>query len=129
MVSSTPAPYGGPNPGEGPGAKGDATVQIIVSHRHTEVPAALVDAVQAKVGRLERFDHDVRLAEVHFTHEATARAADREQCEVLLVANGERFQCKVCGPDGFAALDGAVAKLEQQLSRSRTRRLGRVRSA
>ena len=103
-------------------------MQIIVSHRHTEVPAALDAAVRDKVGRLERFDHEVRLARVHFTHEATARAADREQCELLLEANGERFLSKVSGPDGFAALDAAVAKVEQQLSRNRTRRLGRSRS-
>ena len=104
-------------------------MQIIVSHRHTEVPEALDAAVQEKVGRLERFDHEVRLARVHFTHEATARAAERELCDVLLEANGEKFQCRVAGPDGFAALDAAVAKLEQQLARNRTRRMGRSRSA
>lgn len=104
-------------------------MQIIVSHRHTDVPAALDAAVRDKVRRLERFDHHVRLARVHFTHEATARLADREQCEVLLEANGESFQCRVAGPDGFAALDAAVAKVEQQLARSRARKMGRSRSA
>lgn len=102
-------------------------MQIIVSSRHTEVPPALNECVHDKIGRLERYDHEVRVARVHFTSEATARAADREQCEVILEANGDKFVCKVAARDGFAAVDLAVGKLEQQLSRNRTRRLGRTR--
>jgi ribosomal subunit interface protein len=103
-------------------------MEIIISSRHAHVAAAVESAVHDKIGRLERFDHDVRRARVHFTHEATARAADRESCEVILEANGERFVSRVAGPDQFAAVDQAVAKLEHQLSRNRARRLGRSRA-
>jgi ribosomal subunit interface protein len=104
-------------------------MRIIVSSRHTTVSPELDAAVHDKVGRLARFDHDVRIARVHFNGEGRARADEREECEVILEANGERFQCRVAGPDGFAAVDQAVHKLEQQLSRSRSRRIGRARPA
>ena len=91
-------------------------MQIIISSRHTEISDALDAAVRNKVGRLERFDHDVRIARVHFTHAATASAADREQCEIVLEGNGERVVTRVSGPDGFASLDGALEKIEHQLA-------------
>jgi ribosomal subunit interface protein len=102
-------------------------MQIIISSRHMELSDALEAAVHDKVGRLERFDHDVSLARVHFTHEPTARAADREHCEVLLEGKGEQFVSRTSGPDGFAAVDLAAAKLEQQLTRQQDRRAERRR--
>jgi len=103
-------------------------MQIIISSRHTDVTPALADVVHDKVGRLERFDHDVTTARVHFTHEATSSAAEREHCEVLLEGNGETFVAKVAAPDPFATIDLVVAKLNAQLARHRTRRLGRFRT-
>ncbi len=105
-----------------------AGMEIIISSRHTDVSPAVERTVHDKIGRLQRFDHEVRRARVHFNHEATARLADRETCEVLLEANGERFVSRVAGPDQFTAIDLAVAKLEHQLSRSRLRRTGRSRA-
>ena len=104
-------------------------MQIIISSRHTQVPPALSEVVHEKVGRLERYDHEVTTARVHFSAEATASVADRERCEVLLDAGGEKFVAKVAATDGYAAVDLVVAKLCQQLARHRTRRIGRFRPA
>lgn len=104
-------------------------MQIIISSRHTDVTPALTSIVNDKIGRLERYDNDVTTARVHFHHESTASLGDREQCEVLLEGNGETFVAKVAAADPFAAVDLVVSKLNQQIARHRTRRIGRFRPA
>jgi ribosome-associated translation inhibitor RaiA len=39
--------------------------------------------------------------------------------------HGQRLRCKVAAPDGFVAVDRAVSKLEHQLGKLKTRRMGR----
>jgi ribosomal subunit interface protein len=103
-------------------------VRIIVSSRHTRVPAALEAAVHAKLDRIARRDRRADLARVHFSSEHRARTAERERCEIIIESRGERLVGRATGPDGFACIDRAIAKLEHQLDRRRTRRLGRVRA-
>src|ERR1700716_1909764 len=64
-------------------------------------------------------------AEVHFSEEHTRKAADKEVCEVTLVGHGHHVRCKVSAPDGFAAVDKAVEKLEHQLHKLKTKLLRR----
>ncbi len=47
--------------------------------------------------------------------------ADKEVCEVMLVGHGHHVRCKVSAPDGFAAVDKAVEKLEHQLHKLKTK--------
>jgi putative sigma-54 modulation protein len=96
-------------------------MRVSVSSRHTEVSDALRASVVEKIGRLDRFLDGVERAEVHFSEERNPRIADREVCEVTLKAHGRHIRCRVSAPDGFAAVDLAVAKLEQQLHRLKAR--------
>ena len=74
-----------------------------------------------KIGRLGRFLEGMDRAEVHFSEEHTRRIADKEVCEVTLVGHGHHVRCKVTAPDGFAAVDLAVEKLEHQLHKLKTK--------
>src|SRR5579859_4314363 len=97
------------------------SMRVSVSSRHTEVSEALRAAATEKIGRLERFLAGMDRAEVHFSEEKNRRIADREVCEVTMAGHGHHIRCKVAAPDGFAAVDKAVEKLEQQLHRLKTR--------
>jgi len=96
-------------------------LEITVSARHTEVSEALRQAAIDKIGRLSRFLEGMDRAEVHFFEERNRRIADREVCEVVLEGHGHHVRCKVAAPDGFAAVDKAVAKLEHQLHKLKTK--------
>ena len=90
-------------------------MQVTVSSRHTDVPDSLRVMAEEKIGRLDRFLDGMDRAEVHFSEERNPRITEREICEVTLEGHGHYVRCKVNAPDGFVAVDRAVAKLEQQL--------------
>ena len=96
-------------------------MQITVSSRHTEVSDSLRAVATQKIARLERFLEGMDRAEVHFSEEKNPRIADREVCEVTIEGLGHHVRCKVAAPDGFAAVDRAVDKLEHQLTRLKSR--------
>jgi len=95
-------------------------VDVTVSSRHTEVPDHLRKVAEEKIGRLDRFVEMDR-AEVHFSEEGNPRITDREICEVTLTGHGHHVRCKVRAPDGFAAIDQAVEKLEHQLHKLKSK--------
>ena len=103
-------------------------MEITVSSRHTEVSELLRESTVDKIGRLGRFLEGMDRAEVHFSEEHTRKAADKEVCEVTLVGHGHHVRCKVSAPDGFAAVDLAVEKLEHQLHKLKTKLLKRSHS-
>jgi putative sigma-54 modulation protein len=96
-------------------------VQVTVSSRHTDVPDNLRLVAEEKIGRLDRFLDGMDRAEVHFSQERNPRIAEREICEVTLEGHGHYVRCKVHAPDGFVAIDRAVAKLEHQLHKLKTK--------
>ncbi len=100
-------------------------MEITVSSRHTEVSDLLRASTIDKIGRLGRFLEGMDRAEVHFSEHHHRRVADKEVCEVTLVGHGHHVRCKVSAPDGFAAVDKAVEKLEHQLHKLKTKLLRR----
>jgi putative sigma-54 modulation protein len=96
-------------------------VEITVSSRHTEVSELLRTSTIDKIGRLGRFLEGMDRAEVHFSEHHHRRVADKEVCEVTMVGHGYHVRCKVTAPDGFAAVDKAVEKLEHQLHKLKTK--------
>lgn len=96
-------------------------MEITVSARHSEVSPALRAAVEEKIGRLSRFIEGMDHAEVHFSQERNPRIADKEICEVTLEGHGHHVRCRVAAPEGFAAIDVAVNKLEHQLHKLKTK--------
>jgi putative sigma-54 modulation protein len=100
-------------------------VEITVSSRHTEVSELLRASTIDKIGKLGRFLEGMDRAEVHFSEHNHRRMADKEVCEVTMVGHGHHVRCKVSAPDGFAAVDKAVEKLEQQLHKLKTKLIRR----
>jgi putative sigma-54 modulation protein len=96
-------------------------VEITVSARHTEVPDRLRAAAEEKVARLARYVDGMDRAEVHFSTHRNPRIAEPELCEVTLEGHGHHVRAKVAAADGYVAVDKAVAKLEQQLAKLRTK--------
>jgi putative sigma-54 modulation protein len=98
-------------------------VDITVSARHIDISTALRAAAEEKIGRLGRFLDGMLRAEVHFSEEQNPRIADREVCEVTMEGKGHHLRCKAAAGDQFAAIDRAVAKLEQQLHKAKTKKV------
>ncbi len=101
-------------------------MDISISSRNLELSESLVNATRSKVSRLSRLNGSVHRAVVHFYEERNPRISDREVCEIVLDGNGRQLHCKVSAPDGFTAVDKAVAKLEHQLHKLKTRTLIRT---
>ena len=103
-------------------------MKITVSARHTDVSPALRAAAEAKLERLVRRSSRlsrIDRADVHFTEERNPRIAEPEVCDISIQGRGQKFWCKASGPDPFVAVDRATAKLEQQVSRAKTKVLRR----
>lgn len=96
-------------------------MEITVSSRHTEVSEALRASATEKIDRLARFLEGMDRAEIHFSQHRSNRNPDREVCEVTLHGHGHHVRCKVAAPDGFAAVDRAVEKLEHQLHKLKSK--------
>lgn len=96
-------------------------MDITVSARHMDISTALRAAAEDKIGRLSRFQDGIQRAEVHFSEERNPRISDKEVCEVTMDGGGHHLRCKVAAADPFAAIDLAVAKLEHQLHKLKTK--------
>jgi putative sigma-54 modulation protein len=96
-------------------------LEITISSRHAELSGSLESAIRRKLTRLARFHGGLTRAEVHLSEERNPRIVDRDTCEVFLHGAGDHVHCKVSAPDGFAAIDKAVAKLEHQLAKRKAR--------
>ncbi|HYI61761.1 MAG TPA: ribosome-associated translation inhibitor RaiA [Acidimicrobiales bacterium] len=96
-------------------------MEVTVSARHTEVPERLRLQAEEKIGRLSRYVEGMDRAEVHFTTHRNPRIAEPELCEVTLEGHGHHVRAKVAATDGYVAVDKAVAKLEHQLQKLKTK--------
>ncbi len=99
----------------------DVTMQC----RNAEVPETLRAIAREKVTRIGRhldgWDH----AEIHFSEERNPRIADKEVCEVTLRGHGHVVRAKAAAPDTLGSIDRVVEKLDRQVSRLKSRLVGR----
>ncbi len=103
-------------------------MDVAISGRHTTVSESLRRQAEEKIGRLEKYLGGMERAEVHFWEEKNARVDAREFCEVTMEGHGHHVRCKVSAADGFTAIDLAVAKLERQLRKLKTKLARRYQS-
>jgi ribosomal subunit interface protein len=96
-------------------------MDISVSSRHVDVSPAVKAAAKDKIGRLVRYLDGMERADVHFLEEHNPRIENRDVCEVTMFGHGHVVRAKVAAPDQFAAIDAAVAKLEHQLTKLKSR--------
>ena len=91
------------------------------SARNIELTPGLRSVVEDKIGRLPRFLDGMDRAEVHFYEEKNPRIADKDVCEVTMEGHGHHVRVKASASDPYAAVDVAVAKLEQKLHKLKTK--------
>src|SRR4051812_47911104 len=102
-------------------ARVSPAVEIAISSRGAEPSEALATATRQKIGRLSKYLDGLEMARVHYAEEKNPRIADKAICEVVIEGHGHQVQCKATASDTFAALDVAVEKLEQQLTKLKSR--------
>jgi len=98
-------------------------VDIVVKGRNVEVPEHYRVHVADKMARIERYDNKVIRYDVELFHERNPRQSKTcQRVEITGKGKGPVVRAEACGPDFYAALDSAVAKLESRLRRNCDRR-------
>ena len=99
---------------------------IVVRGRHTEVTDGFRRHVEGKLEGLSRLDHKLFRLDVEISKERNPRlAAFCERVEITGYSRGPVVRAEAAGPDAYAALDLAAAKLEERLRRAANRRHAR----
>jgi ribosomal subunit interface protein len=96
---------------------------VVVKGRNVEVPEHFRIYVSEKLARLERLDRTIYLFDVELDHERNRR--QRKNCqhvEITARGRGPVVRGEGCADSFYAALESAVAKLENRLRRSKDRR-------
>jgi ribosomal subunit interface protein len=98
-------------------------MDIVVKGRNVEVPEHYRVHVEEKLARLERYDRKVIRFDVELFHEPNRRQAKNcQRVEITGKGRGPAVRSEACAGDFYAALDAAVAKLENRLRRLHDRR-------
>ncbi|AOS65433.1 ribosome hibernation-promoting factor, HPF/YfiA family [Actinoalloteichus hymeniacidonis] len=98
-------------------------MDIVVKGRNVEVPEHYRAHVADKLDRLERYDRKVISFDVELFHEPNPRQTKNcQRVEITGKGKGPVIRAEATAADFYAALDGAVAKLESRLRRAHDRR-------
>ena len=98
-------------------------VNIIFKGRRTDVQERFRGYASAKLGRIAKLDSRAIRVDVEVSAERNPRQSDRrERVELTIRSRGPAIRAEAAADDRFAALDRALAKLEERLRRSGDRR-------
>ena len=98
-------------------------MEIVVTGRHTEVPEKFRLHAVDKLAKLDLLAPQAQRIDVEVTHERNPRQAESaERVELTVIDKGPVIRAEACADDRYAALDLALAKLQERLRRSRDRR-------
>lgn len=98
-------------------------MDIVVKGRNVEVPEHYRVHVEDKLTRMQRYDRKVIRFDVELFHEPNRRQSKNcQRVEITGKGKGPAVRAEACAGDFYAALDQAVAKLENRLRRSHDRR-------
>ena len=104
-------------------AESTPSAEVVVKGRNVEIPDHFRIYVSQKLARLERFDRSIYIFDVELDHERNRR--QRKNCqhvEITARGRGPVVRGEACADSFYAALEGAVCKLESRLRRSKDRR-------
>ena len=98
-------------------------MDIVVKGRHQAVSEAFKAHAADKCAKLARLDQRVVRIDVEVSKERNPRQADlRERVELTCVSKGPVVRAEASARDQYAALDLALAKIENRLRRATDRR-------
>ncbi|MCH7788190.1 MAG: ribosome-associated translation inhibitor RaiA [Acidobacteria bacterium] len=97
-------------------------MEVRVSSRRVDLDTDFASIVEDKVTRLDRFVSGLDRAEVHFSEDRHHRHSDKkDMCEITVTGHGHYVRAKVEGPDEAVAFDRALARVERQMRKLKTR--------
>src|SRR5215469_13220403 len=103
--------------------KGVSGMDIIFKGRRTDVPERFRSYASAKLNKITKLAHKAIRVNVEVSAERNPRrSSQRERVELTILSRGPAIRAEAAADDRFAALDRAVAKLEERLRRSGDRR-------
>lgn len=102
-------------------------MEILVRGRNVPVEPALDAESRRKLGKLPRFASDIRRVEIEFSEIRNPRAPEKLQCEVIVHLTKNFVKAHATGADARTALDRVVDKVEHQVGRVKSKRVGRSR--
>src|SRR5579859_316753 len=98
-------------------------MDIIFKGRHTDVQERFRSYASAKLSRIAKLAHKAIRVDVEVSAERNPRQSGRrERVELTILSRGPAIRAEAAADDRFAALDRALAKLEERLRRSGDRR-------
>lgn len=99
---------------------------VVVRGRHTSVAERFRQHVQEKLAAIPKLDHKIIRMDVEVSSEPNRRQSQTcERVEITCVGRGPVVRAEAAAQDAYAALDLAVAKLEERLRRAADRRHSR----
>ena len=84
--------------------------------KHVSISEKLKDYAEKKVGKLEKFFQNESDAQI-----TVAGEGNRQTVEITLSHDGMFFRAREAGDDRFAMIDKAVAAIERQIRKNKTR--------
>jgi len=102
--------------------KGDGSMKFTFTEKKIHISDELREYAQKKIGKLDRFFKIESEAYVTFSVER-----GRHKVEVTVNNNGMPFRVTEATSDMFASIDSAVAKIESQIRKHKTRLVKRLR--
>ncbi|HET7244893.1 MAG TPA: ribosome-associated translation inhibitor RaiA [Streptosporangiaceae bacterium] len=98
-------------------------MDIIFKGRRTDVQERFRSYASAKLNRITKLAHRAIRVDVEVSAERNPRQSGRrERVELTILSRGPAIRAEAAADDRFAALDRALAKLEERLRRSGDRR-------
>jgi len=103
--------------------KGVSGMDIIFKGRRTDVQERFRGYASAKLNKITKLAHKAIRVDVEVSAERNPRQSGRrERVELTILSRGPAIRAEAAADDRFAALDRALAKLEERLRRSGDRR-------
>src|SRR6266851_2216582 len=98
-------------------------MDIIFKGRRTDVQERFRSYASTKLSKITKLAHKAIRVDVEVSAERNPRqSSQRERVELTILSRGPAIRAEAAADDRFAALDRAMAKLEQRLRRSGDRR-------
>ena len=105
-------------------------MEIVVTGRHMQVSDRFRDHLDEKLAKIPQLAPRVQRVDVIVSHEPNKRQAKAcERVEITCHVKGPVVRAEACLDDKYAALDVAMDKLMERLSRAQDRKRGAPRAA
>ena len=104
-------------------------MELTVKGKNVEVTDRLLDYVEKKIGKLDRYLPSISEIWVELSTEGAKAAQDRQVCQVTVRSNGTILRAEERSEDIFTSIDAVLDKMYRQIARYKGKRKNRWRGA